>query len=412
MNLLKNINPFSRSQGNDRGAPLLSPEEFRAVLRHECARCDRNSHEFSLVTLDTAGQGTRRTNHLIREIIRVMRATDEIGWLGICRMGIFLPETSVEGAWAFVGKLPDGISIRVYSYPSNFPFEEGKRNGKDDGSKDGRRASRPDIGSSSPPTTPYESDLKTYIHHSEDVNGIASLIYPKRLPVSKRAIDIAGSLLGLTILSPLFLAVGAFIKLVSPGPVFFKQNRVGYLGSPFTMWKFRTMKVNADASVHEKHLNHLINSDETLTKLDLGKDNRLIPLAGLIRKTCVDELPQLINVLLGDMSLVGPRPCISYEARGFQRWQHRRFNAFPGMTGLWQVCGKNRTTFKEMMRLDIRYSEERSLWSDTWILVRTFPAILTQIADSVAGRRKAAGTSAPQRVRSLSFSNFVRQLFL
>lgn len=396
MNLLKNINPFSRSRslGNGHGSPILSQEEFRAVLRHECARCDRNSHEFSLVTLDTAGHTTRDTKHLIREVIRVIRATDEIGWLGICQMGIFLPETAVEGARAFVEKLPDEFSARIYSYPSNFPFEGGKKNEGND-----------------------KGDVNPCIHHSEAVDGIPGLIYPARLPGWKRAGDIAGSLAGLIMLTPLFLAVGAFIKLVSPGPVFFKQDRVGYLGRPFTMWKFRTMKVNADTSVHEKHLNRLINSDQTLTKLDLGKDNRLIPLAGLIRKTCVDELPQLINVLLGDMSLVGPRPCLAYEAREYSNWQHRRFNAFPGMTGLWQVCGKNRTTFKEMMRLDIRYSQERSLWSDTWILVRTFPAILAQIADSVMGRRKAApaATSAPavrRRARSLSFSNFVRQLFL
>ena len=288
MNLLKNINPFSRSrsQGNGHGAPILSQEEFRAILRHECARCDRNSHEFSLVTLDTAGHTTRDTKHLIREVIRVIRATDEIGWLGICQMGIFLPETAVEGAMAFVEKLPDEFSARIYSYPSNFPFEGGKKNGGND-----------------------KGDVNPCIHHSEAVDGIPGLIYPARLPGWKRASDIAGSLAGLIMLTPLFLAVGAFIKLVSPGPVFFKQDRVGYLGSPFTMWKFRTLQINADTSVHETHLNSLLTRDETLTNLDLVKYNRLITLAALSALADEDKLDaKVVTQAIGDLKIHPEKP--------------------------------------------------------------------------------------------------------
>ena len=125
----------------------------------------------------------------------------------------------------------------------------------------------------------------------------------------------------------------------------------------------------------------LINNENTLTKLDDGKDPRIIPFGNLLRATGIDELPQLIDVLLGDMSLVGPRPCLSYEVQAFSPWQMRRFDAVPGLTGLWQVNGKNRTTFKEMMRLDIGYAKKRAFLLDMIIFLKTIPAIVRQVAD-------------------------------
>jgi exopolysaccharide production protein ExoY len=216
-----------------------------------------------------------------------------------------------------------------------------------------------------------------------------------RLPIWKRMLDLAFILA----MSPGLMILGAGVALLvwcgSRGPVLFRQRRVGYMGREFTCYKFRTMRVDAEATPHRDHFRQLMESDVPMTKLDARSDPRLVPLGALLRATGLDELPQLINVLRGEMSLVGPRPCIPYEYERYQPWQRRRFDAVPGLTGLWQVSGKNRTTFNQMIRLDIEYSERMSLWFDLKIILRTFPALLQQCLDSRAlKRRQAASTSA------------------
>lgn len=197
--------------------------------------------------------------------------------------------------------------------------------------------------------------------------------------------DIVGSLLGLVLLSPLFLAIAIMVKVVSRGPVFFSQERVGYGGKRFICWKFRTMKVDADTLVHAQYVRALIKKEPTtscekpMAKLDESDDCRIIPFGCILRKGGLDELPQLINVLRGEMSLVGPRPCIAYEAQEYLPWHRQRFDTIPGLTGLWQVSGKNTTTFTEMMRLDIAYEKQKSFWLDVKLLLKTLPAILEQI---------------------------------
>ena len=148
------------------------------------------------------------------------------------------------------------------------------------------------------------------------------------------------------------------------------------------------MHVNNNAVGHEQYLAHLIESDAPMKKLDDGRDHRIIPFAKVLRSSCIDELPQLINVLLGDMSLVGPRPCLPYEAEKYLQWHNRRFDTVPGMTGLWQVSGKNRLTFKEMIRLDIRYSRKMSLWLDAKILLLTGPAILWMVSEPLVHKAR------------------------
>ncbi|TFH31917.1 MAG: sugar transferase [Deltaproteobacteria bacterium] len=216
-----------------------------------------------------------------------------------------------------------------------------------------------------------------------------------RIPLWKRAIDILGSLVAILLLSPLLLVVALLIKIVSPGPALFWQKRVGYLGRVFTMWKFRTMHVNTDTTLHQNYLRELIRNEKEMTKLDHIRDPRIIPFGGILRATGIDELPQLINVLLGDMSLVGPRPCLPYEAYEYHSWQMRRFDAVPGLTGMWQVSGKNRTTVKEMMRLDIGYARKRAFLLDVMIVLKTIPAIVVQVADrpsTVHARAKEMST--------------------
>jgi len=182
------------------------------------------------------------------------------------------------------------------------------------------------------------------------------------------------------------------VRIVSQGPVLFRQERVGYLGQRFMCFKFRTMYVNADTAVHQGHLDQLMDLDTPLVKMDAKGDPRIIPFGRLLRASGLDELPQLINVLRGEMSLVGPRPCLPYEYNKYQRWQKERFNTLPGLTGLWQVCGKNKTTFTEMICLDIRYARARTLWLDLKILLMTFPAVMVQVLEARDTRERRAFT--------------------
>ena len=198
------------------------------------------------------------------------------------------------------------------------------------------------------------------------------------IPRWKRVLDLACVLLALPLLLPLTLLIALAIKILSRGPVIFKQERVGYMEKRFQCLKLRTMVVNADTSQHQKHLNRLISSNLPMVKLDLAGDARLIPLGWLIRSTGLDELPQLINVLRGEMSLVGPRPCVPYEHEKYLHRHKQRCETLPGITGLWQVCGKNMTTFEEMIHLDLWYVKNKSLWLDLVIMFRTIPAIMGQ----------------------------------
>ncbi len=210
------------------------------------------------------------------------------------------------------------------------------------------------------------------------------------IPVWKRGLDFACIFAGLPVLAPLMMVIAVAIKVLSPGPILFKQDRIGYLGRPFRCFKFRTMRVDAAAASHESHLNDLMQSGVPMTKLDLVGDPRLFPLASALRASGFDELPQVFNVLRGEMSLVGPRPCLPYEYQNYSPAQKRRFNTVPGITGLWQVSGKNKTTFSEMIDLDIVYISNRSFWLDVKIMLRTFPVLAVQIKELVKNRLKRA----------------------
>ncbi len=224
------------------------------------------------------------------------------------------------------------------------------------------------------------------------------------LPLWKRALDFSLMLLFL----PGLLFVGGIVALIikcgSPGPILFRQRRVGFKGRQFTCFKFRTMEANAETVTHRNHLQHLITSQAPMVKLDAQRDPRLIPFGTVLRATGLDELPQLLNVLRGEMSIVGPRPCIPYEYDLYEPWQRDRFNAVPGLTGLWQVSGKNRTTFNEMIRLDIEYSERLSLWLDLKIVLKTLPALWMQCQDTRAKRKQASPRRA-NLAKSIQFNN-------
>lgn len=192
-------------------------------------------------------------------------------------------------------------------------------------------------------------------------------------PPWKRAIDVAGAVLVLILLSPLLLGIAAMVKCVSRGPVFFRQRRIGVGGRPFTLWKFRTIEVSDAPAVHLAHISQLMTTNRPLIKVD--QRLAVIPGGRVLRALGLDELPQLWNVLRGEMSLVGPRPdVIPYD--NYEPWQRTRFDVLPGITGLWQVSGKNHTTFAEMMALDSEYVRRRSLLLDVTILAKTIPTVL------------------------------------
>lgn len=381
--LLYHINSLLRFRKAGAFPGVDPAEDFATVLNRERDRSDRTGQEFSLVVFEVRADGpdleaARKLASLLTERVR---STDNVGWLEDGRLAVVLPHTSAEGAWLFVSTVRKGIpeasphpECTVYSYPTL--WIDGKSG------KTGDAEARRNPASARPGAGPEEI-RRAIVLSKESVRPVEELgpYFLERMPAWKRAIDIAGSLFALAVLSPLLAGVALFIKCVSPGPVFFRQERVGFLGRTFTLWKFRTMHVNADPAVHRQYLHDLIHRETEMKKLDAGYDRRIIPFGGVIRASGIDELPQLLNVLRGEMSLIGPRPCIPYEAKEFEVWQRRRFDALPGLTGLWQVNGKNRTTFKQMMRYDIGYARRRTLPLDLLIFLKTFPAVVGQIID-------------------------------
>jgi exopolysaccharide biosynthesis polyprenyl glycosylphosphotransferase len=192
----------------------------------------------------------------------------------------------------------------------------------------------------------------------------------------KRAFDLALSFFALLILFPLMLLIALFIKISSPGPIFFAQTRIGKYGKEFIFYKFRSMKVVKGED--EERVMQMINfmNDENL-KTKIINDNRVTWIGKIIRMTSLDELPQLLNVIKGEMSLVGPRPCLPYEYENYSEWQKRRVNVTPGCTGVWQVWGRSSVSFKDSVVLDLYYINNMSPWFDLQLIFQTVPAILT-----------------------------------
>jgi exopolysaccharide biosynthesis polyprenyl glycosylphosphotransferase len=201
----------------------------------------------------------------------------------------------------------------------------------------------------------------------------------KRCLAIKRGLDVVVGLLALALFSPLLLLAAVVIKLTSNGPVLFRQDRVGQHGKRFTFLKFRSMYANSDDSVHRDYVKALIKENAaakpgnngTSPVYKLTHDARITPIGRLLRRTSIDELPQLINVLKGDMSLVGPRPAVPYEVEHYSDWHRQRLVVKPGITGLWQVRGRSRVKFDEMVALDLEYAQSWSLALDMKILLLT-----------------------------------------
>lgn len=219
------------------------------------------------------------------------------------------------------------------------------------------------------------------------------------VPFWKRALDWVLIFLALPLLLPLALVIAGLIKLRSPGPLLFTQTRVGRGGQPFLCYKFRTMKPDACSSGHARHLASLMASNVPMTKLDCAGDPRIIPGGRLLRSSGLDELPQLFNVLKGEMSLVGPRPCLPYEAALYSARHRQRLQVLPGLTGLWQVSGKNHTSFEEMIDLDVGYARRMCLALDLSIVLRTFGVLFRQLREGVRDLSPAPLVPSPGVLR-------------
>jgi lipopolysaccharide/colanic/teichoic acid biosynthesis glycosyltransferase len=340
--------------------PLLNEQLFRDTLFRERRRAERSDRPVELM-LVTAQRGDRCSAEAWRELLTAIsitrRGTDLVGWLEERQtLGIIAPADASQHFGArhtalfrtLEAHLPRGFSIHLCMHPAPDPTNREVR--------------------------AIDSLLAPTLYETQ----------PCRYDAVKRSLDLLLSATLLLLLSPLLLVVAALVKLTSRGPVLFKQERIGQVMRPFVMLKFRTMQVNAASAIHQEFVSAFISGRQDGEKTGTGrvfkivKDPRVTSIGGFLRRTSIDELPQLWNVLRGDMSLVGPRPPLPYEVAQYKSWHMRRIaGAKPGVTGLWQVKGRSRTTFDEMVRLDLNYVKRRSLWTDLRILIDTPRAVIS-----------------------------------
>jgi lipopolysaccharide/colanic/teichoic acid biosynthesis glycosyltransferase len=350
---------------------LLDERLFKQALTRERKRVNRSGRAMVLLLIGLPNRGEKGTDDgsfLTTTLSGIAAEHDILGWFeSSCVIGLIAPEidpvdlagacdrleNKVRNAISHLGgkELAQQVSMRLRVYPEQT------------------------------------------LSNEEQVSPLDPLLYPElsvnvpaflKFRIIKRGIDIVFSALLLILLSPAFALIAVLVKLSSPGPVIFRQMRVGHLMKPFTMCKFRTMYAAADHQVHQAYVSWFITaSDKAVSQqkpsvFKLTNDTRITPIGRFLRRTSLDELPQLWNVLIGDMSLVGPRPPVPYELQQYKPWHRGRvLEAKPGMTGLWQVVGRSRTTFDEMVRLDLRYARTMSLWSDIKILLATPAAMIT-----------------------------------
>lgn len=347
---------------------LNSTEKMQAILDRERMRSDRGGASFTLLTFTFPRRASNRdVDALAAALLGRIRLTDDAGMMGPGRVGVILPETPAAGAWKLAGKIYDMLpadmprpEADVYMYP----FE---------GEGDGHQA-QVDV------TTDSNLDQKAEepVAVAEADESIAPAIaqpmeslFIQPMPLWKRAIDVIGAATALVLAAPLLLVVALLIKLTSKGPVFFTQQRDSIGGRRFTMYKFRTMCVDAEA----QKVALRAQSEQDGPAFKMTNDPRVTRIGRILRKTSIDELPQLFNVLLGDMSLVGPRPLPCDESNRCEPWQRRRLDVTPGLTCIWQVRGRSAVTFCEWARMDIEYIRSRSLVNDVKLIAETVPAV-------------------------------------
>ena len=353
---------------------LLPEETFRALLALERRRAERSCRPFVLMLLDTSAvdaekRGSALFERLASVVGSAIRESDLIGWYEEeSVLAMIFTEVSTDENSSVTEVLRDKVvntlrasleqaiirklTLTVHVFPENW----------DTGSAD--RA----------------ADIKLY----PDVSEVAAK--QRFSKIVKRGMDIVGSIALMLILVPILAAIAVLIKLTSNGPVIFKQERLGQFGNTFQCLKFRTMFADSDPTIHREYIHSFIagkvkqtngNNDRPVV-YKITDDPRVTPIGRFLRRTSLDEFPQFWNVLRGEMSLVGPRPPLLYEFEAYELWHRRRvLEVKPGVTGLWQVLGRSRTNFDDMVRMDFRYCQRWSLWLDLKILLATPAAVFT-----------------------------------
>jgi lipopolysaccharide/colanic/teichoic acid biosynthesis glycosyltransferase len=384
-------NSYSRvsSSGNEELAKVVRPEApqgidvtphqeeaalgestFHALLTHERRRAERSRKPFVLMLLDASLEDSEEAdvlNQAVEILLSAKRETDLVGWYkdGVI-LGVIFTEVNISGELPITQTLRTKVETALVKYLGREP------------------AAKISISLHLFPES-WDKDHEGWTSDSKLYPDLKRKGSRKRLPlVIKRVMDVAGSAGLLLVLSPLLAAIAAMIKLTSKGPVIYEQERLGQFGARFKCMKFRTMYTNNDPKIHQEYVQQFIAGKEGLDKSEksekpvykLINDPRVTSVGRFLRKTSLDELPQFWNVLRGDMSLVGPRPPVPYEFEVYDIWHRRRvLEVKPGVTGLWQVSGRNRMVFDDMVRLDLRYTQTWSLWLDLKILFATPRAV-------------------------------------
>ncbi|MEO1236686.1 MAG: sugar transferase [Planctomycetota bacterium] len=360
-------------------------DHLNRILERERTRADRGGRPLSMILVGYDGKSRRRGDASV--IVHVMqkrgRITDEIGWFDKHTGFAVLPDTPAQGAKRFAEivrhQLRDrGVRASYALYQYDPPRQDDHSSGHGRGGHGGGQPhrTRPEA---LPPAARREAELEPAVAWVGIEPGSVSVrelqpLMARGLPLWKRAGDVAVAGSALTLAWPLLLGIGLAIKLDSAGPVLFKQRRSGLGGRPFDIWKFRTMVPDAE----QKRNDLLAINEQDGPAFKIKADPRVTRIGGFLRKTSLDELPQLVNVLRGDMTLVGPRPLPVKESEACEPWQKRRMDVTPGLTCIWQVWGRSTVTFSEWCRMDLRYQARRTLRHDLKILLATIPAVLRQ----------------------------------
>jgi lipopolysaccharide/colanic/teichoic acid biosynthesis glycosyltransferase len=363
--------PVSFANGSNAMAAFLSEDHFRRMLSRERKRSERSRKHLVLMLIDGKGVKSKKTDALLEQIAVVLgasiRETDLAGWFETNAVfGVIFTEFGEAEVTTAVKIIESKVTAQLQN-----SFRASQLN-----SFQISFYAFPDGWDGNGHTRAVDEELYPDLFEVEKKKKLSLVV--------KRAMDICGSAAALLVLSPAFLVLAAMVKSTSDGPVFFRQQRVGRYGLNFGFLKFRSMYVSTDAAIHKEYVRNFIagkaasaeGSQKPVYKL--VNDPRVTWIGKFMRRTSLDEIPQFWNVLLGEMSLVGPRPPIPYEIEAYDIWHRRRLlESRPGITGLWQVQGRSKTTFDEMVRLDLQYSRMWSPMLDVKILLQTPRAVLS-----------------------------------
>jgi exopolysaccharide biosynthesis polyprenyl glycosylphosphotransferase len=349
---------------------ILPEDLFLGILCLERKRAERSGRRFLLLQLEVADTlVSSRHPEILKGLVKAAnqsrRETDVAGWYRQDRtLGVIFTELGEQSEIEIKGTLLAKVNKALTAHLDSNDL----------------RHVRVTVHVFSDETSDNDSDLTANPTLYPDIQELHKT--KKVSFMAKRMIDIAGSLAALILLSPVYLVIALIVKLTSKGPVFFKQERLGQFGTTFNCLKFRSMYANNDPKIHQAFMQQMIagkaKSADGKPVYKMKNDPRITGIGKFIRRTSLDELPQFINVLKGEMSLVGPRPPLAYEYREYDIWHRRRvLEIKPGITGLWQVKGRSRVSFDEMVRLDLQYARGWSLWLDLQILLKTPGAVVS-----------------------------------